>query len=763
MRRASRILIRYVLLEALPLVLLCFGVLTVLITAQQLSRQSTLALLGLATPAEMAYLTMLVLPGVCLITLPMALLMGMMMALNRLKADMEISSAQACGLSPTLINLPLIILGLASTLLAFYLTLDIIPTSSRRLLDFRSRILSRTLTSRIKAQSFETRFPGYLLYIRNVDSASGDWQGVFLLTEREPVMAITAASGRLRLVEEPELVLEVELSEGVSYSYDEETGSRTGAVFDKSTIRLSALKEFSADEPSQASRLQALPTRALYASVRSGTDRPTLLEWHKRISLPLASIVLTWIAIAIALRAQKPRSRAIGIALGFAISLLYYLCLVAGQNLAATGALPVWIGIWAPNLLGILFASSALIFRFRLDLARRRVAPAQVIEKGQTAQGAEWRWGLLESLNPLKLTDLVNYLIFSQVMKAFLLGLSVLVLTTLIFTLFDIIPSVARRQAGAGFVATYLIFLSPQILYYTAPFALLIASLVAYFLLSRSNQLIALYGSGISTLRLAAPVTIISLALGAALFLLSETLLPRSNREQDARYQQLKGRKGETATLALGRRWILASGGRIIGFLYDDGSKKLLKTTVYQLSQEPPLLERVIEMEEAYTTGSRRWRVGRGWGFTPRSGEFGSLDGQEMDLGEDAAAFRRTVNEASKLSSTELRSYIAQLERVGVPSHAERVDLGKKYSHPLACLTLLLLALPFAASRHIHSRREGLSGIGYGIVIGLLFWLLSQALELAGKEALLPVWIAVWGSHLLSLPLSLYLLLLRRH
>ena len=115
------------------------------------------------------------------------------------------------------------------------------------------------------------------------------------------------------------------------------------------------------------------------------------------------------------------------------------------------------------------------------------------------------------------------------------------------------------------------------------------------------------------------------------------------------------------------------------------------------------------------------------------------------------------------MSSRQLADYIGQLQRLGVPSNAERIDLWRRYTHPLACLTLLLLSWPILSGKKTYSRREGLTGIGFGVILSLAFWLLNQSLEMAGKQALLPVWIAVWGAHLLSIPFSTYMLLRHHH
>lgn len=744
------------LVEALPLFGLSFLVLTVLIAAQQISRSSTLSVLGLASADEALRILLYTLPSICLITLPMGLLMGLLMALNRLKADQELTAAAAAGIGPGGLYSAVAVLGLLTGCLAYGITFFAAPGAASSAIALRAEVFARGLSSRIKPHRFETAFPSHLLQIRDIEPSTGDWRGVFLLRQQDDEqLLLTADRGRMRVVNDSLSAapkLEIELLDGVSFTYNESAARRDGAVFDRALISLEASHHAASDQPGLALRVQALGIQALSLMSRSGSvdeRRTAKMEIHRRWSLPLASTVLALLAIVIAMRTQKARSKAIGLALGFAISMLYYLCLIAGQNLALAGRLPPWFGVWAPNLIAIAaIAGSGLLRTLRLPaIALPSSSALPVIVRRPHRARTSF----------IRPTALVNYLILSEVLRIFCLGSAVLVSTTLIFTLFDIIPAAARSGISTGYIAAYLTYLSPQIFYHIAPFAMLIAVVAACFILARSHQLTVLRASGLSSLRISLPVVAFGAAAAALLFALSDIILPISNREQDERYQIIKGRRNDTAAIALGRKWITADAGRIIGFLYSQDDKRLLNATVYEINPSPRRLSAIRSLSEASPAGGTKWRVVEGWEFQPAAGLYSELRNTVIDIGETPSAFVRTVNESSKLSSRQLASYLEQLRRLGADAYAERIDLWKRYSHPAACLTLLLVSWPLAASTRTRTRREGLAGIGYGITISLAFWLLTQALEFAGKQSLLPVWIASWGGHILALPLAIYL------
>ena len=770
MRRIAFTLTRYFFKEALPYAALAYLVLTLLIAIQQLGRQVSLSVLAVATVPEAVRFILLVLPTISLITIPMATLIGILIALNRLKADTEISAAQACGISLPALYTPFILLGLLVTAIGAWLAIDAGPRSIRSVNRFRTIALARGLTLQLRPQVFETRFPGYLVFIDDIDKASGDWLGVFVQKQNSETetLLLTARRGRLRITEAASLALEVELTDGVSFLSDQDANKGSIASFERSFFRLSAGKDSdTSDGLGDVARVQALRLGELmqFARRASGqTRRTALMELQKRLSVPFASIVLTLIAVAIAHKSHRPRSKSIGIALGFSIAVAYYLVLTAGQNLALSGIIPTWAGAWAPPIIGIAFAALLLSSRFGLPAAetfsfarwRRRKSPSLSATKDKVIETPRPRFALL------RFSTLINYLLTSEIVRYFILGSIILVATTLVFTLFDLIPSISRNRVSFPFAAVYFLFLSPQILYIIAPFALVTATIGAYFILLRSNQLVILSASGLSLLRLAMPVLAVTVATGVLLFFLSESILPTTNREQDARYHQIKAKKIEQAAFAFGRRWAYGNNHSIFGFLYSDSDKRLLNTYVYQLNQSSALLERISYLTEAISRGGNTWEARGGWQYSLENGVYNSppapiAPGTTLNLPEGAETFSRTVNESSKLRFRDLKSYVAQLERLGIASYSERIDLWKRLSHPLSCLTLIFLAMPWVIGRKAHSRKETLAGVGIGIVISILYWLLTQGFEVLGRQALLPVWIAVWGAHLTSWSLAGYM------
>jgi len=79
------------------------------------------------------------------------------------------------------------------------------------------------------------------------------------------------------------------------------------------------------------------------------------VEVHKKFSIPVACIVFVLVGAPLGVRVRKSGSAAAFTSLFF--FLFYYVCLVAGEELAKHGSLSPFLAMWTPNIVcGVLGA-----------------------------------------------------------------------------------------------------------------------------------------------------------------------------------------------------------------------------------------------------------------------------------------------------------------------------------------------------------------------------------------------------------------------
>ena len=91
--------------------------------------------------------------------------------------------------------------------------------------------------------------------------------------------------------------------------------------------------------------------------------RRILIEFHKRLVLPVGSLMISLIGLPLGLQA-RPGKKAIGIQAGIAIFILYYILFTFGKAMAEKGVFPVWLAMWTPNLL---FSALAIFWIIRVS------------------------------------------------------------------------------------------------------------------------------------------------------------------------------------------------------------------------------------------------------------------------------------------------------------------------------------------------------------------------------------------------------------
>jgi LPS export ABC transporter permease LptG len=312
-----------------------------------------------------------------------------------------------------------------------------------------------------------------------------------------------------------------------------------------------------------------------------------------------------------------------------------------------------------------------------------------------------------------------------------------------------------------SYAASYLAYLAPQHFYIFAPFALLVAILMGFNVLSRSNQLVIIASAGQNRMRMINAILTSAGALSLALWALSNYALPYTNREQDDRYNKIKGRQVDPTTIAFGKKWVFGKDESIYGYQRFDPDNSLVNASIYRLDSGRGLLRSATHFDKATQVNKSTWKAESGSieTITPDSTiERKSIQSQPelIKISDGADLFKRTTNESSKMSDRQLKRHIAQLKELGVATLELQIDLKKRIAFPLSSLILAVMAIPFISAKQ--ARRSGpLVSISLSVGIGLVFLLLTTLFESVGKANNLPAGMAVWGPNILFGAVGLYL------
>ncbi|HEY0593550.1 MAG TPA: LPS export ABC transporter permease LptF, partial [Thermoanaerobaculia bacterium] len=353
-----RTLTRYILRELIPPTLIGFSFYTFIILMNQLFNFAELIIkrsLHLSVVLELLALT---LPHIVVLTIPMALLVGILIAIGRLSADSEVIAMQAAGLSPGAIYRPVFYFSVLAFLVNFALMTWALPWGNSRLQARRVELTTSAAETQIKPRVFFDQFENRVVYINDIDPASGLWKGVFISDTSDPDQQriIVASSGNLSVTQERQVWLELR---------DSATHVTTADKPDRYELNRNATQRILLDDP----RRQALEDQPLAKSLKElslGELRSRLrkeiaagdaldarfirVEIHSRFAIPFACIAFGIIGLPLGITNRRG-GKSSGFSLSIAIILLYYVLLNNGTDLARSGKLPPFLGLWLPNLI----------------------------------------------------------------------------------------------------------------------------------------------------------------------------------------------------------------------------------------------------------------------------------------------------------------------------------------------------------------------------------------------------------------------------
>ena len=154
-------------------------------------------------------LTMLTLPSLIRLVLPIAGFAAALYVTNRLSSDSELTVMQATGFSPFRLARPVLVFGLVAGLLTGALTVVINPLANARLAERQAEIARNATARLLQEGEFLSPVSGITIYIRDV-TAEGELRDLLISDSRDPAETVTYTAASAYLVETasaPQLVM----------------------------------------------------------------------------------------------------------------------------------------------------------------------------------------------------------------------------------------------------------------------------------------------------------------------------------------------------------------------------------------------------------------------------------------------------------------------------------------------------------------------------------------------------------------------------
>jgi LPS export ABC transporter permease LptG/LPS export ABC transporter permease LptF len=790
-----RILDRYVIREIVPPLLLSLLIFTFILEIPPVMDQLE-ALVAKGVPWGVAAQMLLTLvPQALGLTIPMALLVGLLIGLGRMSGDREAMALLACGVSPYRLLRPVLFLATIAGIAHLYVMIWAIPNANQTFRQLTYDVVTQQVENDVRPQVFFDNFPGWVLYARDIPPAGG-WEDVLVAdtSKADATVLYMAARGRL-VMDRVKQTVDLVLEDGTRYSSRGPDGKEleTYRFPQQLIVKLDPQSVFPRFELLRGVNELSIPALEQQAADKLShgvSAHPEIIAIQQKFSFPVACLVFVVIGLALGLtvaREGKVAGFVVGIAVIFAYYVLLYLAeavtkgFYTGEGAAARSLSVAYLARWFPNIVLLPFGIVALIWRarwaegrlpFRSIVKLTTAATAWVNRRREGASAAAASAGAprpsgrrgvvivvrVPHLSWLKPNILDRYI--SRIyLRAAAISFAALLGIFYIATFIDRSDKLFKGQATAGMMMRLLGFMTPQFIYYVIPLAALLSVLVTFGLLSRSSELTVMKACGISLYRVSAPVLLLSLVWSGVLFGLEQQILARANQRVDALDSEIRHRPPRTSN-PLNRQWLVGHDGDIYHYtVFEPQAKAIQNLMIYRPAKDTWRLQSQLFTPRATWTGSQ-WIGVKGWqqDYAARRGGFASFPQRTLPL-ETPDYFETQQPLAEMMTVPQLKRFIDEQKASGFNVIPMTIELQKKLAFPFVTVVMTLLAIPFGLTT---GKRGTLYGVGIGIVLALTYWITGNAFAAIGKAGILSPIMAGWAPNVLAAGCAAYMLLTAR-
>ena len=396
-----KILSRYVLKEIASFFAISLLTFTGLLLTIRMLRLTSLIVNRGVEFGQIGTVFVAIIPTFLEIALPMSTLLGVMLAFARLCGDSEIIVMRASGISLLRFIAPLSLFALVVGGSGLFVSCVLRPwgfaTLSTALFD-----IARSKSTSGLTEGVFNKIGQLTLYAEKIDYRTGDLSKVIVDDKRDDAQrkVVIAKKGKI-VADEATKSLSLLLGDGVAHETQDGKYSRTAFVSNSLSVNPSELRDDSKKGVS-ARELQGpklKETIDYYKQTLRSTEgdeiqvygetltrkellkkfRRAKIEYGQRLSLPYASVVMAFIGMALGImspRTQRTWGAGFAATLGLVVFIAYYSVFSVGVALADSGALKVWIALWAPNV----FASAiAVLLVHRIGTERWQSASEGIL------------------------------------------------------------------------------------------------------------------------------------------------------------------------------------------------------------------------------------------------------------------------------------------------------------------------------------------------------------------------------------------------
>jgi lipopolysaccharide export system permease protein len=308
--------------------------------------------------------------------------------------------------------------------------------------------------------------------------------------------------------------------------------------------------------------------------------------------------------------------------------------------------------------------------------------------------------------------------------------LLVMVALIAMFSFFDLIQeldSLGKGNYGLSQILLFVILSAPGHVYDIMPVAVLVGTMFSLGQFARYSELVVLRVSGISVIHLALLLLKIGLLFTIITFLVGELVTPLS--EKMAQSMRIRATDSVVAQEFRSGLWV-KDGNNFVNAEEVLPDTSLLNIHIYEFDQNAKLLKTRSAKSGEYIKGKWHLKDVSETTFTADTVKVTQLSELNWESLIRPEILSVLLVMPEKMSALNLYSYIQHLSINKQKTTRYDVALWAKLIYPLACLVMVILALPFAFGQQRTGNAS--SKVFIGIMLGVFYQILNRVFSHLG-------------------------------
>ena len=350
--------------------------------------------------------------------------------------------------------------------------------------------------------------------------------------------------------------------------------------------------------------------------------------------------------------------------------------------------------------------------------------------------------------------------IFREVCKAFLFGICAF---SAVFigsgALFKIAKYITDYGASLSAVIKVFIFGLPNVIMWTFPMSMLLATLLTFGRLSSSSEITAMKSCGIGFFRIATPAIILGFFVSIAAILFNEHVVPWANTAyRNVVYYEIQGNTGAKSQDHIVLKDI--KDGQIQRLLYArryDADSQSLQNVTLQEFNDAGKVSHVENAEYAEYEG-KEWIMHNGMLYDISDGESEHtlrFNTQVLPISASPRQIVREQKNPEELTMKELKAQIRIMKTQYVDTNKLETELYQRITVPMASLIFALIGVPLGLQP---TRNSSSAGFAMSVIIIFFYYALMTMANAIGRSGALSPMLAVWIPNIVGLIAGLFLI-----